>query len=365
MERRRFSGADVFPGRYSKQPGAAEATPLQNSNDIEAKIMVDTLGTVELKSGEQMEIVRVVPPEADWAERILPFLAHKIEPWQWQMQVAFSEGLPGAVQYYYEGVLDGTVVGNIMTIEAMEAPIGILGHVFTPPEQRRKGIASRLMEALTGDFRARDGRALFLHTGYDTPPYHIYEDWGFVGYRDTGTMAWLLEEDFWAKQFAPRPVAARETNWGDWAALEALSEVDSGWHIRSVFLNQHGFGGFEGPYLHIRRGLMEERIRDFKVLAADDGTAMGFALLAPWQAFPGAPLVLDTFVHPNFIDEAPALVQAIDLPDDERVLALSDSGSEGRAEALESAGFAEEATIRGAVTDDDGNTLDLMVFSRG
>ncbi len=327
--------------------------------------MVDALGTVELKSGEQMEIVRVVAPEPEWADRILPFLAHKIEPWQWQMQVAFSEGLPGAVQYYYEGVLDGTIVGNIMTVEAMDAPIGILGHVFTPPEQRRKGIASRLMEALTADFRARNGRALFLHTGYDTPPYHIYEAWGFVGYRDTGAMAWVLEDDFWAKQFAPRPVAPRETNWGDWAALEALGEVDTGWHIRSIFLNQHGFGGFEGPYLYVRRGLMEERIRDFKVLAADDGAAMGFALLAPWKAFPGAPLVLDTFVHPAFTDEAPALVQAVALPDDERVLAFSDLGSVGRAEALHSVGFAELATLPRAVTDGAGNAIDLKIFSRG
>ena len=328
-------------------------------------MMVDALGTVELKSGEQMEIVRVAAPEPDWADRILPFLAHKMEPWQWQMQVAFSEGLPGAIQYYYEGVLDGTIVGNIMTIEAMDAPIGILGHVFTPEEQRRKGIASRLMEALTNDFRARNGRALFLHTGYNTPPYHIYETWGFVGYRDTGTMAWLLEEDFWAKHFAPRPVAPRETNWGDWAALEALGEADGGWHIRSIFLNQHGFGGFEAPYLQVRRGLMEERVRDFKVLGADDGAAMGFALLAPWKSFPGSPLVLDTFVHPDFIADAPALVQAVELPDEQRVLAFSDSGSEGRAEALLSAGFAEEATIRAAATDDAGDTLDLVVFARG
>ena len=102
--------------------------------------MVDTLGSVELKSGEQMEIVRVVPPEPEWRDRILPFLGHKGEPWQWQMEIAFREGMPGALQYYYEGLVDGTIVGNIMTIESMDPPIGILGHVFTPAEQRRKGI---------------------------------------------------------------------------------------------------------------------------------------------------------------------------------------------------------------------------------
>lgn len=327
--------------------------------------MVDTLGSVELKSGEQMEIVRVVPPEPEWRDRILPFLGHKGEPWQWQMDIAFSEGMPGALQYYYEGLVDGTIVGNIMTIESMDPPIGILGHVFTPPEQRRKGICSRLMEAVTDDFRARNGRALFLHTGYDSPPYHIYEEWGFVGYRDTGTMAWVLEDDFAAKQFAPRPVMVRETHWGDWATLEALAEVEEGWHIRSVYLNQHGFGGFEGQYLNVRRGLVEGRISDFRLLSAEDGAVVGYALLAPWRAFPGAPLVLDTFVHPNFIEQAPALVQAVDLPGDQRVLAISDSASEGRAEALRSAGFSEEATITRALTSDAGDHLDLIVFARG
>jgi hypothetical protein len=144
-----------------------------------------------------------------------------------------------------------------------------------------------------------------------------------------------------------------------------LAETDEGWHVRSCYLKQHGFGGFEGQYLKVRRGLMEDSIRDFKVLAAEDGAVMGFALLGRWSAFPGSPLVLDTFVHPNFVGDAVALVEAVDLPVDERVLALSDSGSEGRAEALEAAGFAREASVREAVTDDAGETRNLLIYARG
>ena len=326
--------------------------------------MVDEVGTVELKSGEQMEIVRVAPPEPDWRDRVLPFLAHKIEPWQWQMHVAFDQGLPGATQYYYEGVLDGEIVGNIMTVESMDRPIGILGHVFTPEEQRRKGICTHLMRAVTEDFRDRDGRAMFLHTGYDSAPYHIYESWGFEGYRDTGTMAWILEPDFRANHFAPRPVKPRETHWGDWPALEALAEVDEGWDVRSAYLDQHGFGGFEGQYLQIRRGVIEGDVRDFKVLSSEDGAVMGYALLAPWEAFPEEPLVLDTFVHPNFTGDAVALVGSVDLPDGEPVFALSDSESPGRADALEAVGFAHEATLADAVTDDAGQKRDLLIYAR-
>lgn len=327
--------------------------------------MVDTLGTAELKSGEEMEIVRVIPPEPDWRDRVLPLLAHKSQPWQWQMELAFDEGLAGATQYFYEGVVGGEIVGNIMTIESMDRPIGILGHVFTPEEHRRKGICSHLMEAVTEDFRARDGRAMFLHTGYDSPPYHIYASWGFEGYRETGTMAWLREADFWQTHFAPRSVKPRVTHWGDWPALEVLAEVDEGWHVRSCYLNQHGFGGFEAEYLRVRRGLMEESIRDFRVLAAEDGAVMGFALLGRWSAFPGTPLVLDTFVHPSFVGDGVALVEAVDLPEGERVIALSDSASEGRAEALEAAGFRREAVLGDAVIDDGGHGRDVVIYAHG
>ncbi len=328
--------------------------------------MQEHLCEMELKSGEAMRIVRVSAPAPEWKDRILPFLGHKGEPWLWQMDLALDEGLGECAQHYYLGVLEtGEVVGNIMTTESMAPPIGILGHVFTPPEHRRKGICSRLMGALTEDFRARNGRAMFLHTGYDSPPYHIYASWGFEGYRETGAMAWVLEEEFWQKQFARRPVTARETTWGDWAPLEALSWVDTGWYLRSVWLGIYGFAGFEGTYLRVRRALGEGRLMDFKVLAADDGAVMGYALLGRLRSFPGAPLVLDMFVHPNFVEHAGLLAEAIDIPLGERTLAFADSASVGKLEALAGAGFAEEATLGDMLTDGRGHVLDLLILSRG
>ncbi|MGD9495011.1 MAG: GNAT family N-acetyltransferase [Armatimonadota bacterium] len=324
------------------------------------------LTDVTLKSGEPMRIVRIDAPDPVWKDRILPFLQHKGDPWLWQMEVALGEGLGECAQHYYLGVLEGgEVVGNIMTTESMQPPIGILGHVFTPPEHRRKGICSRLMEALTEDFRARDGRAMFLHTGYDSPPYHIYAAWGFKGYRRTGAMAWVLEEGFWRKQFAPRPVHVRETDWADWAPLEALSWVDTGWHLRSVFLGIYGFGGFEGHYIRVQEALRGGRLMDFRVLAAEDGAVAGYALLGRLRSFPGEPLVLDMFVHPDFVKHATELAQAIEIPPGERTLAFADSASVGKLEALAAAGLAQEASLRGLLTDERGNLLDLLILSRG
>ncbi len=330
--------------------------------------MHQTLGTVELKSGEAMQIVRVTAPDDEWKDRVLPLLGHKGQPWQWQMKIAFEEELEGLQQHFYVGALDsGEIAGNIMTVEGMEPPIGILGHVFTPPEHRRKGICSHLMEAVTEDFRGRSGRALFLHTDYDSPPYHIYASWGFEGYRETGTMAWLLEEDFWSKQFAARPVSVRETRWEDWPGLEALAEVDEGWHVRSLYLDLHGFGGFESAYLRVRRGLEDGLVRDFRVLAAEDGAVMGYALLGRWGAFPGDPQVLDIHLHPNFEDHAFELAGAVDLPDNEseRVIAMADSASSGKSEALEAVGLVPEARLAEMVVDADGSARDLLIFSLG
>ncbi len=324
------------------------------------------LDTVELKSGEQMRVVRVTAPDDAWRDRILPLLGHKGEPWGWQMQVVFDEDLEGLEQRFYVGVLEaGELVGNVMTIESMDPPIGILGHVFTPPEHRRKGICSHLMQAVVDDFRERGGRALFLQTGYDTPPYDIYASYGFKGYRDTGTMALLNEPEFFDRQFRVRPVQVRDTIWGDWAPLEALAEVPEGWYLRSALLGVYGFAGFEGQYIEARKRMEEGSIEQFKVLAADDGAVMGFAILGRMEGFPGRPMALDLHVHPNFVDAAPELAQSIVLPDGATVLAFADSGSEGKPEVLAAAGFEHEATLRGLLTDDDGNQLDLLVFSRG
>jgi GNAT superfamily N-acetyltransferase len=323
------------------------------------------LTDVALKSGEAMRIVRVDAPDSAWKDRILPFLGHKGEPWLWQLEIALEQSLGACAQRYYLGVLEsGEVVGNIMSTESMEPPIGILGHVFTPPEHRRKGICSHLMAALTGDFRARGGRAMFLHTGYDTPPYHIYAAHGFVGYRDTGTMAWLLEEDFFERQFAYRPVSVRATDWADWAPLEALAEVDTGWHVRSPQLGIYGFGGFEGAYITVRRDLHEGRLQDFKVLSTDDGAVVGYALLGRYRRFPGEPPTLDIFVHPNFVEHADILAQAIVEPCCDKILAFGDSASVGKPEALGRADFGLEATVTGLMRDGHGNLLDLTIFSR-
>ncbi len=327
--------------------------------------METVLSTVQLKSGEKMSVFKVIAPAPAWKERVLPFLGHKGEPWLWAMDLALDHGIEGATMNFFEGVLDdGTIVGNITTVESLERPLGLLQHVFTPEEHRRKGVCSALMTALTDDFAARGGRAMFLHTGYQSPAYWIYHSFGFEGYRDTGTMIWLREEGFREKLFAPRPTTARDTHWGDWAPLEALAETEEGWHLRSVYLGKYGFSGFEGDYIVLRKAMTEGHIADVKVLEATGGAIVGYALVGDLRAWPGTPRVLDLFVHPNFLGDGEKLLAATEVPDDRKVLAFADSASEGKADMLEGAGFKLEATLKGQMTDQEGRELDLLIFSK-
>ncbi len=327
--------------------------------------MEHTLAEVTLKSGEAMTVVKVVAPAPDWRDRILPFLQHKGDPWLWQMGTAFDEGLGDATMNFFEGVLDdGTIIGNITTAESHDRPIGLLQHVFTPEAQRRKGICSHLMQALCDDFRARDGRVMYLHTGHDSAPYHIYESFGFVGYEDTGSMALTLDESFRSDYFWPAETTVHDTDWVDWVPLEALSETVSGWQMRNFYLGKYGFSGFEADYIRLRKDMASGNVQQFKVLRTEAGAVPGYAMLGRCGHWPGKPFALDAFVHPHFYGDTAKLIDAIELPEDETVLAFADSSSCPKLDALSARGFAQLGAVPGLLASPKSSPLDLIIACR-
>ena len=81
----------------------------------------------------------VTAPDAPHAEEIKQFLGHKPGNYKWHIERCVAEVLDALETRFYVGKLNGAVITNIMTVEY--EGVGILGHVFTLPKQRRKGAA--------------------------------------------------------------------------------------------------------------------------------------------------------------------------------------------------------------------------------
>ncbi len=324
--------------------------------------MKTQLGSTKLKTGETMEIVRVTAPDAEFRDRVLAFLAHKGPDWQVPMEQNLAAPLEGLGQHFYLGLVGDEVVGNASSVEGLERPVGILQHVFTDPERRRQGICSAIIKAYAEDFVARGGRAAYLHTGYQSPAYYIYESAGFVGYRDTGTMEWFPDTAFQEDHFRPGPVTVRDTRWEDWALLEALYEVEEGCYLRSIHLRQWGPSGYEGEYIALRRELGEGKVQQAKVMVTEGGAVVGHGYLWRNNMFPGGVWTLDSFVHPSFYRDAGVLLEALNLEGKGKIQCFVDAAQPEKADWLRQRGFQPEATLRRQARRDDG-WLDVIIYA--
>lgn len=151
--------------------------------------MYTELKPVTLRSGEEVTAAVVQGPDADWADRICPMLQHKGEPWTWQNASVLTRDL-GIDAYFYVLHRAGRPFANVMTIEG--DGVGIFGHVWTDPADRRQGASSHLIRQQMDHFRRRSGRALYLGTGYGSGAYRIYARHGFESVEPaSGYMAYV------------------------------------------------------------------------------------------------------------------------------------------------------------------------------
>lgn len=147
--------------------------------------MKRTLGSVRLKSGEDMTIVHAVAPEGDYGLDIPEFM-HVRGPfkegsaWHRYLVRAWRGELADRVRVSFcVGEIDGEKVG-VVGYSAPETTLDVCtwGHVVTRSDQTGKGIATALTAASIEEFRElRDGpRAMFLSTGSDgAPPARVRE----------------------------------------------------------------------------------------------------------------------------------------------------------------------------------------------
>ena len=324
--------------------------------------MYSKLAETTLKTGEMMEVGVITAPDEAHAEEVKGFLGHKGGGFKWHIERCVIESLDALETYFYVGKLDGTVITNIMTVEHRH--VGILGHVFTTPEQRRKGACKGVMAHQMADFRRRGGEALYLGTGYNGHPYHIYKSFGFESvYPRSGFMGYYAINDFDSRYFASGNVRAKAVEWHDWSKTTALTGIVGGDSLRSLAWSLYGPANFEGGFLTFKHELEEgETYHDAKLLESDTGAIVGIATVTwdgRWQPHTA---VLDLFAHPKFWDSASVLLSAINLPD-AKTQCYVEATSAGKAQALENAGFHCEATLKNQIQQ-DGQGVDILVFAR-
>ena len=316
-----------------------------------------------LKTGDELKIIRVAAPDADWKEPIIEALRHKGEGWVNIIRMMLEQSLEGVQCYYYLGLLDGEIVGNITTTEAPAVGVGILGHVVTSPAHRRKGICTALMETVTRDFTARGGAAMTLGTGYDSPPYHIYASFGFVGSGTSGRMIWEARPGFLADYFAADSTDVADITWPDWPRLDLLYTIPQGSFLRGIYFMHYGPAKYEDDFLRLFRLITDIESAQSKVLIKPGGEVIGHALLLPDPRWHNDVWLLDLFVHPDFYPAAGELLTAIELPPGQKVQAYADSQCPQKIQLLEAAGFHQKTVLHNQIVNTEGEYLDVHVLA--
>lgn len=323
--------------------------------------MYDKLADVALKSGEQVELGVVMGPDAEWAGRLDgDLLAHKSETWRWGNRFVLNEAVDMDA-YFYILHRKGKAFANVMTLEY--EGVGILGHVYTRPKDRRQGAASLIFEALMPHFRARGGQALILGTGYDSPPYHIYRAFGFESLEPlSGTMAYYAagEEAFREAYFAPGETVVEPLGASHYPVAPILFSGAYEGTVRSAAMRLFGRTSTEWALMTMMREALdhekgEKSARAAVLRIADRPAVAGLALWGMDATWPNT-CVVDVFCHPDFWNGGAALLSALDLPDADRYVAYCDVGWTAKEHVLATAGFKQVARLPNWVAQDRART---------
>ena len=302
--------------------------------------MYKKLGEANLKSGELMEVGVVITPDIDYSNELGEFLGHKPDHYKWHIDQCLQKTLDQLETRFYIGKLNGQIISNIMTTEF--EGIGILGHVFTLPDQRRKGACKGIMTYQMQDFASRSGRMLYLGTGYDSAPYWIYHYFGFRSvYPKSVFMKYSAHIDSETKHFFFSESNVKKVEWNDWSHLTALTGIVDGTYFRSTISDIKGPTNFESGFLRLKQNL-QIKPDHYKslLLKTGNGAIVAFANL---DVSNNKKAYLDLFSHPSFWSQTPRLITEMEFPPDARVICETGYEDYERIAVLEQINFKQKS----------------------
>lgn len=343
-----------------KTPGAAGINVPLEKNPYGGNVVYQRLGDAQLKTGETVEIGLITPVDPTWTERLRKLLGHKGWEWVWQIGLSLDGKTDSLENRFYAARRGDDLLSTVCTFE--KDGVGLLAHVWTPVEERRKGLASAVLAKVLEDFRSRSGRLMLLHTDYDTPSYHIYRKFGFEGYYEgSGCMRYSTQPDFERNYFAPGESKVVEATWAAWPKLNVLvAECEE--FTKSIAYGKFFKADVEDAYIY----LMSERARDARVSAkllesSSTAAVVGYAWVVPDKRFPDV-FLLDLYCQANHVANYERLLAAMTWPA-VKVQCCVEAGLRKKALALEAAGFSLEATFKRQLKKRDG-VADVWVYSR-
>ncbi len=337
--------------------------------------MYQFLANITLKSGETVEAGVIKGPDLVWAARLEGLLQHKGDPWNWQTAQVLEREL-GLDAFFYVLHRAGEPLANIMTIETQG--VGLFGHVWTVPADRQKGASSLLMALQMRHFAERGGQALLLGTGYNSVAYHMYARFGFQSVEPkSGYMAYYaqsqtaFEQHYFTPPVNPADTVIEPIQWHHWPASAALFLGDFPGVVRCAPMQLFGRASSEGGVLTL---LLEEEQRRQRGQAPAtvvlqnrvSGAIVGLATYQ-WHPIWPATYLLDIYCHPAYEGQTPALLEALALPTDQRVVAYADGDQPFKQALLEQAGFQTVAQLPSWLAADkvDSRRVDVSMLVRG
>lgn len=156
-----------------------------------------------------IETVQLTPPvPAAVGDAVVELLRHKGQPWVDDIRRRLSGAVADASDHYFVARCADELVGHVWYTTHQAAPeLGLIGHIYTAPEWRRRGVAAQLVDAALTHFRQSGGRLLQLYT---STPYTLdfYRRFGFEElYRNQAyhAMDWYMCAPVDARRAWPAP----------------------------------------------------------------------------------------------------------------------------------------------------------------
>lgn len=232
------------------------------------------------------------------AEELAAFLGHKGSPWMDHVRAYFArEGYSwSGLNWTFHLARDesGAVVSTICVWES--GGIGLLGHVYTIPEARGRGLSRKLLRSALECFKAGGGRRLHLNCETGSFIEAFYASEGFEAIPDVGgSMVWCAEGEGWPpRRREGGAVTVVPFCWAHWPRLNELFLLPGAPAVRSPAMGlEDGPASVEGPLLKLLLGRERPAVM---VLEGGNGETVGFGCRMGERVEIHAPAVAEDLV---------------------------------------------------------------------